>query len=307
MTISLENRVAIITGAGAGLGRSYAIALAERGAKVLANDLGAALGGTGSDPSRADAVVEQIIAAGGEAVADYSSVATADGGEAIVRHALDAFGSLDILVNNAGSMQLSSFAKLDVRTIGQMLDVHLGGAFYVTKPAWLAMAEQRRGRIVLTGSGIGAFGHYGAGLYGAAKGGITGLLNVLELEAQRHGIRINGVAPMAKTRMSPEELYSAVPDSSVGPELVAAVVAYLCSDECALNGEMLSVGAGSVARLFTGRTDGYFKHPELEGALTPEDVADHTDEILNTTAYSEPPTWLDEWRLVVERYGRSES
>lgn len=300
--IGLENRVAIVTGAGAGLGRSYAIALARRGARVLVNDLGAALDGTGSDVSAADAVAAEIVADGGEAVADHTSVATAEGGEEIVTHAIDAFGGLDILVNNAGNMRLSSFAKLDVRAIGEVLDVHLGGAFYVTKPAWMVMSAQKRGRIVFTGSGLGAFGIYGAGVYAAAKGGIAGLLNVLEFESERHGIRVNGVAPMANTRMGAEDLYSALPDSSVGPDLVAPVVVYLASDECAVNGEMWSVGAGSVARLFVGRTEGYFKHPARDGALTAEDVAVHTAEIVSTEVFSEPHDWPAEWQTVVERH-----
>jgi NAD(P)-dependent dehydrogenase (short-subunit alcohol dehydrogenase family) len=304
--ISLEGRVAIVSGAGAGLGRAYALALAERGAAVLVNDLGAAIDGSGSNASRASSVAAEIRAAGGEAVADGTSIASVEGGEAIVQHALDAFGQVDILVNNAGNMRLSSFAKLDVSTIDEVLDVHLGGTFYLTKPAWNAMAERQSGRIVLTGSGLGAFGIYGAGVYAAAKGGVAGLLNVLELESDRHGIKVNAVAPMAKTRMSGDGLFSEVPESSVGPELVAPVVVYLASDECSVNGEMWSVGAGSVSRLFTGRTQGYFKHPTEEGHLTAEDVADHGDAIMDTANFSEPHDWPAEWQLVVEHYeGRS--
>lgn len=305
--IDLTDRVAIVTGAGAGLGRSYALALAARGAQVLVNDIGASLDGAGADATPADAVVAEIVDQGGGAVADHTSVATAEGGEAIVSHAVEAFGRVDILVNNAGNWRLSSFAKLETRTIGQLLDVHLGGAFYVTKPAWMAMSEQRRGRIVFTGSGIGAFGIYGAGLYGAAKGGIAGLLNVLELESERHGIRVNGVAPMATTRMSGEDLYAELPPSSVTPDLVAPAVVYLASDGCAVNGEMWSVGGGSIARLFVGRTDGYYKHPEREGAVTAEDVAAHVGVIQDTASFSEPESWPAEWQMVVERYRASES
>ena len=300
--ITLEGRAAIVTGAGAGLGRSYAHALAQRGARVLVNDLGTALDGSGADASAADVVAAEIVAAGGEAVADHTSVATPEGGEAIVAHALEAFGRVDILVNNAGNIRLSSFAKLDIRSIGEVLDVHLGGAFYVTSPAWRAMSEQKYGRIVMTGSGLGAFGIYGAGVYAAAKGGITGLLGVLKLESERHGIRVNGVAPMANTRMGPDEIYAALPDGCVSPDLVAPVVLYLASDECSVNGEMWSVGAGSVARLFTGRTDGYFKHPQLDGALTSEDVAAHTAEIVDTTHFTEPHDWPAEVEVIAELY-----
>ncbi|HWC09451.1 MAG TPA: SDR family NAD(P)-dependent oxidoreductase, partial [Solirubrobacterales bacterium] len=221
-------------------------------------------------------------------------------GEAIVQHALDAFGRLDILVNNAGNMRLSSFAKLDVATIDEVLDVHLGGTFYLSKPAWTAMAAQKSGRIIFTGSGLGAVGIYGAGVYAAAKGGIAGLLNVLELESERHGIKVNGVAPMAQTRMVNDDLYSEVPATSVSPDLVAPVVVYLASDECAVNGEMWSVGAGSVARLFTGRTKGYFKHPAEDGPLTAEDVSGHTAEIMDTAGFSEPPNWPAEWQMVAK-------
>ena len=218
-------------------------------------------------------------------------------------HAIDAFGGLDILVNNAGNMRLSSFAKLDVGRSARCSMCTSGGAFYVTEPAWMVMSEQKHGRIVMTGSGLGAFGIYGASVYAAAKGGITGLLNVLELESERHGIRVNGVAPMANTRMGPEDLYSALPDGCVGPDLVAPVVVYLASDECAVNGEMWSVGAGSVARLFIGRTEGYFKHPARDGALTAEDVAMHTAEIVSTTLFSEPHDWPAEVEILAERTG----
>lgn len=301
--IDLSGRVAIVTGAGVGLGRSYALALAARGAKVLLNDLGAALDGGGTDHGPADAVAAAIAANGGEAAADYNSVATPDGGEAIVKHALERFGAVDILINNAGNMRLSSFAKLDVRSIGEVLEVHLGGSFYVTHPAYRAMMEQHRGRIVFTSSGIGTFGIYGAGVYGAAKGGVFGLMNVLRLEGERHGILVNGVAPMARTRMSGDDLYSEVPAEWASPDLVAPVVVYLSSDECAVNGELWSVGAGSVSRLFVGRADGYFKHPGDEGPLSPEDVMCHVDAIHDSSRFSEPENWPTEWRLVLDKFG----
>jgi len=298
----LDGRVAIVTGAGAGLGRSYALALAARGAKVVVNDLGSALDGLGGDHGPADAVVDEIEEAGGTAIADYTSVASPEGGESIVSHALDAFGSVDILVNNAGNMRLSSFAKLDVRSLHEVLDVHLGGTFYVTKPAYLAMMEQKRGRIVLTGSGLGSFGISGAGVYAAAKGGIVGLLTVLRLECERHGIKVNAVAPMARTRMSGDDLYADLPEAFVGPEHVAPVVEYFASDECDVNGELWSAGAGSVARLFVARTGGYFKHPGDEGPLRAEDLAAHLSEVRSPQAFTEPANWPAEWQMVVERF-----
>jgi NAD(P)-dependent dehydrogenase (short-subunit alcohol dehydrogenase family) len=303
--ISLRDRVAIVTGAGGGLGRAYARALSERGAKVLVNDLGADLQGRGHDAARADLVAAEIVAAGGKALADHHSVATVDGGREIVRHALESFGRVDILVNNAGNMRLSSFIKLDLDHIAELLDVHLGGAFYVTQPAFAAMAAQQRGRIIFTVSGIGSFGIYGAGLYAAAKGGIIGLMNALKLEAVRYGIRVNAVAPMAHTRMSGDELYGELPAQSVSPELVAPVVVYLASDECEPNGEIWSAGAGSVARVFTARAEGYFKHPETEGPLSAEDLLSSASVVSDSTRFTELKSWPDEWKLVVQRYRAS--
>ena len=255
---SLRDRVAIVTGAGAGLGRSYALALATRGAKVLVNDLGSALDGVGGDTSPADMVVAEILEQGGQAAANYTSVATAAGGEEIVNHAIEVFGGIDIVVNNAGNMRLSS--------------------------------------------GLGVFGIYGADVYAAAKGGIGGLLTVLALEGERHGIKVNAVAPMARTRMSGDDLYSALPDEFVGSEHVAPVVEYFASDECAVTGDMWSVGAGSVSRLFSARTRGYFKHPGTFGRVTAEDLAAHLDEIQDVTAFTQPSDWLAEWDEVVQLF-----
>ena len=292
----------MVTGAGAGLGRSYAHDLAAHGAKVVVNDIGAALDGAGTDSSAAQRVVSEIIDMGGEAVADTNSVATAEGGEAIISHAIDAFGGVDILVNNAGNMRLSSFAKLDVRTVSEVLDVHLGGAFYVTQPAYRFMIDQKRGRIIFTTSGLGIFGIYGAGVYAAAKGGIDGLMAVLRLECEKWGIKVNAVAPMARTRMSGDDLYAALPDSAVGPEHVAPVVSYFASDECAVNGEIWSAGAGSVSRVFVARTPGYYKHPTREGVLEVADVASHVADVVAEAGYGEPENWPAEWQLVVEQY-----
>lgn len=299
---SLKDRVAVVTGAGAGLGRSYALDLASRGAHVLVNDLGSQLDGSGHAESAADAVAAEIQALGGSATADYSTVATPEGGAMIVQHALDTFGRIDILVNNAGNKQLSSFAKLDVSTISDVLDVHLGGSFFVGQPAYAAMKELGYGRIVLTGSGLGAFGIYGASVYASGKGGVFGLLQVLRLECERWGIKVNAVSPMARTRMSGDDLYADLPDDYVGPEHVAPVVAYLASDECAVNGEMWSVGAGSVARIFVGRAQGFFKHVGADGSLTPADVAEHLPQIRSTASFTEPRDWLAEWQEVADMY-----
>jgi NAD(P)-dependent dehydrogenase (short-subunit alcohol dehydrogenase family) len=302
--IDLTDRVAIVTGAGSGLGRSYALALAERGAKVVVNDLGAHVDGTGGDAGPAKAVAEEINDLGGIAVSESSSVATPEGGEAIVGRALDAFGQVDVLVNNAGNIELSSMAKLDVRSMDRILEVHLGGAFYVTQPAYRAMLPRKSGSIIFTTSGVATFGNLGASVYGAAKGGILGLLHVLKLEGARHGIRVNAVAPMAQTRLAADvdlEQYKGVTERSVSPDLVAPAVVYLASDTCELTGEVWSVGSGSVSRLFVGRTEGYFKHPEVEGEMTPEEVAEHIDEIQDLDGFTLPPTWPEEWNAVLDR------
>jgi NAD(P)-dependent dehydrogenase (short-subunit alcohol dehydrogenase family) len=305
--IRLDDRVAIVTGAGAGLGRSHALALAARGAKVVVNDLGATVDGSGGSREPADRVAAEIAAMGGTAIADHSTVATPEGGEALVQRALDEFGQVDIVVNNAGNIQLASFAKLDVRRLGEILDVHLGGAFFVTQPAYRAMIPRRSGRIIFTVSGVAAFGNLGASLYGAAKGGILGLMSVLKMEAARHGILVNAIAPMAQTRMAADanlSEYEAVTERSVSPDLVAPAVVYLASDECDLAGEVWSVGSGSVARLFTARTAGYFRHPDREGELTPEDIAEHLAAIRDTDGFDQPESWPAEWDLVLGHFRR---
>jgi NAD(P)-dependent dehydrogenase (short-subunit alcohol dehydrogenase family) len=303
--ISLEGRTAIVTGAGSGLGRSYARLLAQRGAQVVVNDLGAEVDGGGHSSGPADAVVAEIVADGGTAVAEYSSVATPEGGIAIVQKAIDTYGQVDILVNNAGNIELSSFAKLDVTAISKILDVHLGGAFYVTQPAYRAMLPQRRGRIVFTVSGVATFGNLGASVYGAAKGGVLGLMAVLKHEAARHGITVNAVAPMAQTRLAADvnlSEYDDATDDAASPDLVAPAVAYLASDECDLTGEVWSVGAGTVARLFNGRSRGYFRHPGREGLLTPEDIAANVAAVRDTEDFVLPESWPDEWRMVLDHF-----
>ncbi len=299
--LDLSGRVAIVTGAGAGLGRSHAIALARYGAKVVVNDLGAAVDGTGGSPERASEVVDEIRRQGGIAVAEHSSVATPEGGAAIVQRALDEWGRVDIVVNNAGNLELASFAKLDVREIDKLFDVHLGGAFYVTQPAYRSMLERRSGSIIFTISGLATFGNLGASTYSAAKGGILGLMNTLKLEAARHGIRVNAIAPMAQTRMGDDaNLYAEVSRRAGSPDLVSPAVVYLASDLCELTGEVWSIGSGSVARLFTGRTAGIFKHPDTEGDLTAEDIAQSVDLIRDTTSFTMPESWPAEWEMVVD-------
>jgi len=289
--IGFEDRVAIVTGAGGGLGEEHARLLAARGAAVVVNDLGGTVHGEGSSASAADSVVASIRDGGGEAIAEYSSVATAGGGEAIVSRALDQYGRVDILINNAGILRDRSLSNMTTDELYAVLDVHLRGAFHVTKPAFTQMKEQGYGRIVMTSSASGLFGNFGQTNYGAAKAGLVGLMNVLALEGAKHGVNVNAVAPIARTRMTEEllgDLAERFDAASVSP-----AVAYLCSEECELTAEIWSVGGGSVSRVFIGLTDGYLTRGD--GPLTVEDVAGHLDEIRSDRDYLIPFSAQDEF------------
>jgi NAD(P)-dependent dehydrogenase (short-subunit alcohol dehydrogenase family)/pimeloyl-ACP methyl ester carboxylesterase len=252
--LRLDGRVAVITGAGGGLGRSHALELASRGAYVVVNDLGGALDGQGSSASAAQLVADEIVALGGVAVANHDSVATPEGGEAIIETAIDAFGRVDVLVNNAGILRDRAFHKMDADVINQVIDVHLKGAFFVTQPAFRRMREQRYGRIVSTSSASGLFGNFGQANYGAAKAGLAGLTRVLAIEGAQHGVRANAIAPIALTRMTEGILGDLSP--MVSPRSVSPLVAYLASEECSVTGHVYSVAGGRIARIFVGETEG---------------------------------------------------
>ena len=241
--IRFDDQVAVVTGAGGGLGRAYALDLARRGAKVVVNDLGGARDGSGHSTNLADKVVNEITAAGGTAVANYDSVASLEGGQNIVQTALDNFGRIDILINNAGILRDKSFAKMTTDMWQAVLDVHLQGAFNVTQPAFKAMREQGYGRIVMTTSAAGLFGNFGQTNYSAAKLGIVGLMNTLKLEGEKYNIKVNTVAPLATTRLTEDVL---PPDFAerLDPELVSPLVLYLCSGQCADTGLILNTGMG---------------------------------------------------------------
>jgi NAD(P)-dependent dehydrogenase (short-subunit alcohol dehydrogenase family) len=260
-----DGRVAIITGAGGGLGRSHALELARRGAQVLVNDLGGALDGSGSSLSAADRVVDEITTLGGIAAANHDSVATPEGGQAIVKAAIDAFGRVDILVNNAGILRDKAFHKMDDAMIQSVIDVHLKGALYVSQPAYRLMREQGYGRIVNTSSASGLFGNFGQANYGAAKAGLAGLTRVLALEGASHGIKVNAIAPIAATRMT-EDILGALADK-VSPGSVSPLVAYLAHEECAVTGHVYSVAGGRIARIFVAET-----HGVVLGKNTPEEI-----------------------------------
>jgi NAD(P)-dependent dehydrogenase (short-subunit alcohol dehydrogenase family)/uncharacterized OB-fold protein/putative sterol carrier protein len=277
--IRFDGRVAIVTGAGGGLGRAYALELARRGANVVVNDLGGTRDGTGASTSPADAVVEEIAAAGGTAVANYDSVATREGGAHIVQTALDHFGRVDILVNNAGILRDKSFAKMTPEMWDAVLAVHLQGAFNVTQPAFQAMRAQGYGRVVLTTSAAGLFGNFGQTNYGAAKMGLVGLMNTLKLEGSKYDIRVNTVAPMAATRLTEDVL---PPDlaEQLTPEFVVPLVLYLCSEQCADSGLILNAGMGYYGRAAVVSAPGVALG-EGEQVPTLEDIHRNWDRIDN--------------------------
>jgi NAD(P)-dependent dehydrogenase (short-subunit alcohol dehydrogenase family) len=291
--LGFDGKVAIITGAGGGLGRSHALELARRGALVVVNDLGGSVDGTGSGTTAAQAVVDEITAAGGDAVANYDSVATPEGGHAIVQTALDRFGRVDIVINNAGILRDASFKNMGPDNVNPVLDVHLRGAFNVTQPAWEHMRAQNYGRIVNTSSGAGLFGNFGQSNYGAAKMGLVGLTRVLAVEGAKNNIKVNAIAPVAKTRMT-EDLLGPIADKLL-PESVTPVVVFLAHDDCPVTGEVYTLGGGRVARVFLGVTKGIF-----DPNLTVETVRDRFAEIRDEEGYEVPPTMNDELRIALK-------
>jgi NAD(P)-dependent dehydrogenase (short-subunit alcohol dehydrogenase family) len=291
--LGYDGKVAIITGAGGGLGRSHALELARRGARVVVNDLGGSVSGEGGDKGPAQTVVDEIEALGGEAVADTNSVATADGGKAVVQTALDAFGTVDILVNNAGILRDKTFHNMTPELLEPVIQVHLLGAFYVTQPAWLVMREKGYGRVVNTSSNSGILGNFGQSNYGAAKMGLVGFTRVLANEGRKYGIKANAIAPVAKTRMT-EELMGAFGDK-ISPEEVTPTVCFLAHEDCPVTGEIYSVAGGVVARYFIGLTPGWHK-----AGHSVEDIRDNWDTIRDETDYMVPEGPNDELKKLLE-------
>ena len=283
--IDFTGRVAIVTGAGGGIGRNHAIELAKRGAKVIVNDMGGARDGVGSDSAAAKKVVDEIKAGGGEAVPNFDNVATVEGGESIVKTAIDSYGKVDILVNNAGILRDKTFNKMDPENWDAVINVHLRGAYCVTKPAFLNMRENGYGRIVMTSSVAGVLGNFGQSNYGAAKMGLIGLTHVLKQEGEKHGIKINVLVPNAATRMTedvlPPEIFK-----MFKVELVSPPVLYMCSEECTDSGTIIHNVANYYSRfaivMGPGMTLG-----SAESAPTPDDIADNWEKItsLNNAQY----------------------
>lgn len=304
--LRFDDQVAVITGAGGGLGLQYALLLASRGARVVVNDIGGSVTGDGSNSEAAEAAADQIRQHGGQAVADNHNVTSPEGGQAIIATALDAWGRVDIVINNAGIVRDAPFENMTAEQFEPLLDVHLRGAFHVTRPAWKVMREQGYGRILNTTSAAGILGNAGMSNYGSAKTGLIGFTRVLAAEGADHNIKVNAVAPIAFTRMlthsidtagQPDDPASqAVLDDLVNqylkkldPGLVAPVVAFLTHRDCPVTGEIYTVGAGHVSRFFIGRTKGFYS-PEL----SIEQVRDHLDEIRDEAGYTVPGGPADE-------------
>jgi NAD(P)-dependent dehydrogenase (short-subunit alcohol dehydrogenase family) len=296
MDLSFDGRVAIITGAGGALGRSHSLELARRGAKVVVNDVGGSVHGEGEAKTPAQQVVDEIIALGGQAIANFASVTTPAGGEAILASALDTFGRVDILVNNAGILRDRAFHNMGSEDIDAVLDVHLRGAMFVTQPAFKLMREQRYGRIINTTSASGLFGNFGQANYGAAKAGLLGLTRVLAQEGARVNILVNAIAPLARTRMTNGLLGDL--EALLDPQCVSAAVAYLAHENCAVNGHVYSVAGGRVARIFMAESRGVVL-PDL----TAEAVRDNLGPIDLPDDFMVPDSLSEESNIIRQAIG----
>ncbi|MGH8950379.1 MAG: SDR family oxidoreductase [Acidimicrobiia bacterium] len=294
--ITFDGRVAVVTGAGGGLGKEYALELARRGARVVVNDLGGAVDGSGSSRGAADVVVDEIKDAGGEAMASYDSVSTREGGAAIIQTAVDGYGTVDIVVNNAGILRDKSFANMTLDEVEAVLDVHLRGAFFVSHPAFKVMKDRGYGRFVHTSSASGLFGNFGQVNYGAAKAGLVGLSNVLAIEGAKYNIKSNAVAPTARTRMT-EDILGPFAEM-FDPKQVMPMVVYLCSEQNELTHEVFSVGGGRYARVFIGTNTGWFAGQGMVPSV--EEMADHLDEVRDISEYIVPENNNDELMILAQ-------
>ena len=305
--IDFSGQAAVVTGAGRGLGREYALDLARRGAQVVVNDVGGSMGGDGTDRSVADEVVAEIQDAGGTAVASYDSVDTPEGGASIVAAAVETFGRLDAIISNAGIYEMVPFEDLTVEQWRRMQSVHVDGTFHLTQPAYRQMKEQGGGRIVFVASNAAAFGQETATHYAAAKGAIIGLTHALANEGAPHGIKVNAVLPVGRTRMMLDSMGKGGEDRSpiidqlfeaCTPERVVPIVTYLASSSCEVTHHLVSAVAGRYARVFLGLGEGW-----LGDQPTAEDVAEHLDAIVATEPHTIPMAIADE---IVTRLQRLE-
>lgn len=295
MTIRFDNRVAIVTGAGNGLGRAHALLLASRGAKVVVNDPGGAVDGKGGGHAAADKVVDEIKKAGGQAVASYDSVADAKAAANIVKTAVNSFGTVDIVVNNAGVLRDKTFHNMTVEDFDFVVKVHFLGTAYVTRAAWPILRAKAYGRVVVTSSNSGIYGNFGQSNYAGAKLAVVGFMNALRLEGQKYNIMVNALAPVAGTRMT-ESLMTPEVLEKLRPEYVSPMVAYLCSEQCQRTGGIWSAGAGYFARIEYREAPGV----RIQGrAPTIEDVEGNIDKIADLSTNKVYRTSSEEVQAVV--------
>ena len=292
--INFENKTVVVTGAGNGLGKAYALEFANRGANVVVNDIGGSVTGDGSENAPADVVVKEINSSGGSAVANYDSVATKQGGESIIESALSNFGSVDAVVNNAGILRDKSFAKMEEDDLNAIIDVHLKGTFFVCQPAFIQMKEQGYGRFVNVSSPSGLFGNFGQLNYGAAKMGIVGLTNVLAIEGGKYNIKANVIAPNAATRMT-ETLFGEDMSKLLTVDNITPLVIYLASEQCEITHEIFSAGGGRFARIGISTDVGYFN-----ATAKAEDIFANIDEIRDLSNSIYPSSLADELPLFNE-------
>jgi NAD(P)-dependent dehydrogenase (short-subunit alcohol dehydrogenase family) len=295
MTIRFDNRVAIVTGAGGGLGRAYALELARRGAKVVVNDLGGARDGTGHSDAAAK-VVEEIEAAGGEAMANSGSVTDVAQMAEMVAKAKEKWGGVHILINNAGVLRDKSFAKMEPEDFAFVVDVHLIGSANCTKAVWETMREQNYGRILMTSSSTGLYGNFGQANYGAAKLGLAGLAKTLHLEGAKYGIRVNTIAPVAGTRMT-EDLFPEEAFNAFAPEKVAPAAIYLVSEDAPSNA-IVGAGAGVFQSAYVTLTPGVALHG---GECSAEGVAAHWQQITDRAGEIVPQSGAEQSMLIFKR------
>lgn len=320
-SIRFDNRVAIITGAGNGLGKDYALEMARRGAKVVVNDLGGSGGGVGISHSAADLVVEQILDEGGEAAANYDSVATVEGGKAIVQTALDAFGKVDICICNAGFLRNNRFEDIDEQQLNAILDVHLKGSFFVAQPAYREMRKSGYGRFLFTGSASAMYGHAWQANYAAAKGGVMGLSHIVAIEGAQYGITSNVILPTAASRLANEmgDGYTEIKafaesqakaDYSASDERVTVpmntpLAVYLVSEHCQSTHGIFSSNSGRYAQVRICAADGWVA-PWGPTPPAVEDVATHFEQICDNSILHEPHTVYDEFTAVAEAARRQD-
>ncbi|SRX94323.1 short-chain dehydrogenase/reductase SDR [Sphingomonas wittichii RW1] [Mycobacterium shimoidei] len=305
--IDFTGQAVVVTGAGRGLGRLYAIELARRGASVVVNDVGGTMHGSGADETVAGSVVNEIHAAGGTAVVSHDSVDSPEGGEAIVDLAVNRFGRLDAVVSNAGILTSIPFEELSADDWRRMLSVHLDGGFYVSQPAYRVMKSQGYGRFVFISSSGGMFGQPLEAHYAAAKAGLVGLANVIAIEGQRHGILANTVLPFGLSRMATNTVGDPEAVEQIGflkviqPELVVPIVVYLASRACDFTHHNYSACAGRFARVFVGLGEGWLADPETNPSA--DDIAEHLSEVTATEPFTVPGSIFDEVFGVCDRLG----